>query len=118
MRLQITHDASSQSVSAAGLYESSAFVEMPGRALASLMAELGDERIDLLKLDVEGAEYELLPAVDLRALGVKVFAVQLHHNGSVRGARALIDRLRADGYRPVACRPAVKLTFAREDLLR
>ncbi len=118
LRLQITHDASSQSVSAAGLYESSAFVEMPGRALVSLMDELGDERIDLLKLDVEGAEYELLPAVDLRALGVKVFAVQLHHNGSVRGARALIDRLRADGYRPVACRPAVKLTFAREDLLR
>jgi hypothetical protein len=31
------------------------------------MAELGDERIDLLKIDIEGSAYELLPTLDLRA---------------------------------------------------
>ena len=81
------------------------------------MDELGDDRIDLLKLDIEGAEYEVLPTLDLRELGVKVFAVQLHHNGSVRQARALVARLREQGYEPVACRPAVKLTFALRELL-
>jgi hypothetical protein len=81
------------------------------------MAELGDERIDLLKVDVEGSEYGLLPTLDLPALGVKVFAVQLHHTGSVGEARELIASLASQGYDPVACRPAVKLTFAHRDLL-
>lgn len=117
LRVQVTHDHSSRSVSAAGLYESDVFLELPGRTLRSLMDELGDPQIDLLKLDVEGAEYEVMPTLDLRALGVKVFAIQLHHTGSVRAARALIARLREQGYEPVGCKPAVKLTFARTDLL-
>src|SRR6185437_6361477 len=102
---------------AAGLYESEDFIEVPGRTLPSLMAELGDERIDLLKLDIEGAEYEVLPTIDMRALGVKVFAAQLHHTGSVGEARALIAGLDEQGYEPVACRSAVKVTFALRDLL-
>jgi FkbM family methyltransferase len=117
LRVQVTHDHSSRSVSAAQLYESDVFLELPGRTLGSLMDELGDHQIDLLKLDIEGAEYEVMPTLDLRALGVKVFAIQLHHTGSVRAARALIARLREQGYEPVGCKPAVKLTFARTDLL-
>ena len=35
-------------------------LEAQARSLSSLMRELGAERIDLLKLDVEGAEYEVL----------------------------------------------------------
>jgi FkbM family methyltransferase len=117
IRMQRTHDARSRSVSPAGLYESHSFVELPGRTLSSLMAELGDERIDLLKLDIEGGEYEVVPTLDLARLGVKIFAAQLHHTGSVRDARALIELLDQQGYEPVACRPAVKLTFAHRDLI-
>jgi FkbM family methyltransferase len=117
LRMQVTHDAQSRSVSAAGLYESEQFVELPGRTLPSLMAELGDERIDLLKLDIEGVEYEFLEQVRLSDFGVKVFAVQLHHTRSVRSARRLISLLAEDGYQPVACRPAVKMTFAHRSLL-
>lgn len=117
LRMQLSHDAQSSSVSSAGLYESDRYVEVPGRTLESLMAELGDEHIDLLKLDIEGGEYELMRRLDPRALGVKILAVQLHHTGSVREARALIDGMRAAGYRLVGCRPAVKLTFALADML-
>jgi FkbM family methyltransferase len=117
LRMQVTHDPQSASVSAAGLYDSASFVELPGRTLSSLMAELGDERIDLLKLDIEGGEYEVLPTLDLPALGVRIFATQLHHAGTVRQARGLIARLREQGYEPVGCCSAVKLTFARTDLL-
>jgi FkbM family methyltransferase len=117
LRMQITHDRSSHSVSSAGLYDSREFIELPGRTLPSLAAELGDERIDLLKLDIEGGEYGVLPTLDLQALGVKVFATQLHHNGSIAQARAIIAQLRDAGYEPVACRPVVKLTFVRSDLL-
>jgi FkbM family methyltransferase len=117
LRMQLTHHPGSRSVSPAGLYESASFVELPGRTLRSLMAEAGDESIDLLKLDIEGGEYELLPTLDLRALGVKIFATQLHHTGTVREARALIARLKQEGYEPVACRSAVKITFAHRDIL-
>ncbi|MEA2215538.1 MAG: hypothetical protein QOK19_1099 [Solirubrobacteraceae bacterium] len=117
IRMQVTHDSASRSVSPAGLYESEDFIELPGRTLPSLMAELGDQRIDLLKLDIEGGEYELLRTFDLNALGVKLFTVQLHHTGSVREARSLIAELGRAGFLPVACRPAVKIAFAHRDLL-
>lgn len=115
IRMQVTHDTGSRSVSAAELYDSHEYVELPGRTLPSLMAELGDERIDLLKLDIEGAEYDVLPHLDLRALGVRVFAIQLHHTGSVAAARGLIAGLREQGYAPVACLSVVKITFLAQD---
>jgi FkbM family methyltransferase len=117
LRMQLTHDPRSESVSPAGLYDSHSYVEFQGRRLSSLMAELGDARIDLLKLDIEGGEYEVIPSLDLRALGVEVFATQLHHVGSVAQARRLVAGLAEQGYEPVACHPAVKLTFARRDLI-
>lgn len=118
LRMQVTHHTGSRSVSsAAGLYDSQSFVELPGRTLPSLMRELGDEKVELLKLDVEGAEYELMPTLDLRALGVRIFAIQLHHTGTVAQARALIERLQQSGYVAVACVSAVKLTFAARELL-
>lgn len=113
--MQLTHDPQSQSVSEAGLYESNNYIELPGRTLASLAKEFGDERIDLLKLDIEGGEYEVLPTLDLRAMGVKVFAVQLHHTASVRHARKLIGWLRSAGYEPVACRRTLKFTFLHRE---
>ena len=114
IRMQLHHEPGSSSVSAAGLYDTDTWVEAPGRTIPSLMREFGDERIDLLKLDIEGAEYEVLPTIDLVGLGVRVFATQLHHTGTVKDALRLIDGLRAQGFRLVAERPVVKLTFLRD----
>jgi FkbM family methyltransferase len=118
LRMQHTHHPGSRSLSSAGLYDTHDFVEVPGRTLQSLAAELGDESIDLLKLDVEGGEYDILPAIDLHALGVKVFAIQMHHNRGVASAQGVIADLDAHDYEPVAILPVVKLTFIRRDLLR
>lgn len=117
LRMQITHDQSSRSMSPAGLYESQTTVETAGRTLMTLMSEFGDHHIDLLKLDIEGGEYALLPTISPRELGVQVLAVQFHHNGSVSDARRIVDDLRRQSYYPVACRPAARLTFVRADLL-
>jgi FkbM family methyltransferase len=117
LRMQVTHDPNSESVSPSGLYDSSTYIELPGRTLPSLMADIGDSRIDLLKLDIEGGEYEVVPTLDLPGLGVKVFATQLHHTGSVSAAKALIAGLAEQGYVPVARHPVVKITFAMEELL-
>lgn len=113
VRMQVHHHAGSASLSAAGLYDTNDWIECSGRTIPSLMRELGDEQIRLLKLDVEGAEYELLPTLDLAGLGVTIFCVQLHHSGSVAQARTLIDAVRAQGFALVGRRPVVKLTFLR-----
>jgi FkbM family methyltransferase len=114
IRMQTHHQAESASLSAAGLYDTDDWVEVDGRTLDSLMREFGDDHIDLLKVDVEGSEYELVPTLDLDALGVRVFAAQLHHTGRVRDALKLIDALERQGFRLVAQRPTVKLTFSRD----
>jgi FkbM family methyltransferase len=114
VRMQVTHDPGSRSVSPAELYDSRDYVEVPGRTLPSLAHELGDDRIELLKLDIEGGEYEVVPRLDLAGLGVRIFCTQLHHNGSVAQARALIEGLREQGFRPVAIRPTIKFTFVRD----
>lgn len=117
LRMQRTHHPGSCSLSSAGLYDTRDLIEIPGRTLSSLAAELGDDRIDLLKLDIEGGEYEVLPTIDLRAFGVKVFAVQLHHNRGVAAARGLIADLNAGCYELVGMLAPVRLTFARRDVL-
>ncbi|MFI5009074.1 MAG: FkbM family methyltransferase [Solirubrobacterales bacterium] len=118
LRMQRTHHPGSRSLSSAQLYDTHDFLEVPGRTLRSLMAELDDDRIDLLKLDIEGGEYEVLPTLDLHSLEVKVLALQLHHNRRVASARALIADLTASRYELIAKLEPVRLTFAHRDVLR
>jgi hypothetical protein len=114
MRMQRTHIPGSRSLSPADLYDTSDYVEVRGRTVRSLMDELGDPRVELLKLDIEGGEYDLLSELKLAELGVRVFCTQLHHTASVRQASELIARVRGEGFLLVASIPAVKLTFVRE----
>ncbi|HEX6458839.1 MAG TPA: FkbM family methyltransferase [Thermoleophilaceae bacterium] len=118
LRMQVTNVRHSRSVSAADLYESDNYVEIPGRTLQSLMAQHGDDKLDLLKIDIEGLEYELLPTYDLAGLGVKVLCVQLHHTATVQEAKRLLALLKNAGYELIGCRPTVKLTFAHRTLIQ
>lgn len=94
-------DPRSGSLSAVDLYGTKRHIMKPGRTLPSLMAEQGDERVDLLKVDIEGSEYEVLPKLDLPSLGVRVLCVELHAARSVRAAHGLIDSLAPQGYWPI-----------------
>lgn len=68
--------------------------------LATAMGELGHDRIDLLKLDVEGAEYEILQ--DMLKSDIKPYqlAVEFHHGQAMPFARTrqAIRSLRSEGY--------------------
>jgi FkbM family methyltransferase len=113
LRMQASHHPGSRSVSPAKLYDSHEFFDVPSRSITSLMAEHDDTHVDLLKLDVEGGEYDVLADLDLRSLGIKVLAVQIHHNRTLREARRLIRHVESQGYEAVGVRPAVKITFLR-----
>ncbi len=74
--MQRTHNPEGQALSSAELFDTHEFVEVPGRTLASLARELGHPRVDLLKFDLEGGEYEVIPQLDLAALQIKVLALR------------------------------------------
>jgi FkbM family methyltransferase len=87
--------------------------EVPGRSVASLRDELGDDAIHLLKMDIEGAEYDVLERLDLAGLGVRILCCELHLNVSVARALGVVAGLRRRGYRLVACEDT-DLTFVAE----
>ena len=113
VRMRKHPDHAMHSMDDVSLYPRDEVVEVPGRSIPSLREEHGDLRVELLKIDVEGAEYELVPTLDLDALGVQVLMVQLHRNGGTRGALELVEHLRGAGLAYVGQRPVTKLTFVR-----
>jgi FkbM family methyltransferase len=93
-------DPTHRTLSSDDLQATGRSVTVPCRTLPSLMRELGHARVDLLKLDVEGAEYELLDQVD--ELGVSVLCVEMHPTRGVRAGERAFRALHAAGFRLVA----------------
>jgi len=77
-------------------------IEVPAYSLATIVARLGHQRVDLLKMDIEGAEYEVLDGLLASPVQPTQLLVEFHHryveNGLAR-TYAIIDRLRDAGYR-------------------
>jgi FkbM family methyltransferase len=55
-------------------------VAAPVRRLSTLMRELGHEYLDVLKLDIEGGEYDVLADLLAESLPVRQLLVEFHHN--------------------------------------
>lgn len=76
--------------------------DAPCRSVATLMKELGHERIDLLKLDVEGAEYAVLESLDYNEIRPRILCVEFDQPSSLRKILAASRGLMASGYELVA----------------
>lgn len=77
-------------------------VEAPVRRLPTVMADLGHPRLDLLKLDIEGAEYAVLADLLASQLDVAQILVEFHHRFRGLGrekTNAAIRSLNEAGYR-------------------
>lgn len=97
-------------------------VEAPVDRLANLMAQFGHASIDLLKLEIEGAEYEVVDTIIEDRLDIKAILIEFdevyhpkdkfHHFRIKR----CCDRLRAAGYVLVHSTPNLKRAFVRRDV--
>jgi FkbM family methyltransferase len=87
--------------SIANLQETETFIEAECRSITSLMDELGHDRLDLLKLDIEGAEYEVLDALIDAGIRPSVLCVDFHKVGTIDDMVAAVARLRDVGLHPV-----------------
>jgi FkbM family methyltransferase len=77
-------------------------ITAPVRRLSTLMRELGHDHLDVLKLDIEGSEYDVLADLLGEPIPVRQLLVEFHHNfPTIPFARteATVRALSAAGYR-------------------
>jgi hypothetical protein len=95
--------------------------QVPMRSVASIMAELGHQRLDVLKLDIEGSEYDVIDDVLKRAVPIGQLLVEFHHRFAGIGLRrteTAIGRLEKAGFMPFAVgRTGQEVSFIHSTLL-
>lgn len=77
-------------------------IELPVKRIGTVLKELGHDRLDVLKLDIEGAEYAVLDDVLTTGVLPRQLLVEFHHGTggvALETTEASLDRLRDAGYR-------------------
>jgi FkbM family methyltransferase len=77
-------------------------VELTVKRLSTIRSELGHGRIDLLKMDIEGAEYGVIRDMAETAILPHQVLVEFHHRSEPKGLQATresVDLLCRSGYR-------------------
>jgi FkbM family methyltransferase len=102
------------SQSAINLHDTEPAFSAPARSVASLLAELGHDHIDLLKISAEGSEYEILDHVVAAGIDVRVLCVEYAQPAPLERVLASIASLEAAGFDLAAASARTwnwKLTF-------
>ncbi len=77
-------------------------IEVPAYSLSTILRKLGHDRIDLMKIDIEGAEYEVLDGLLASPVKPTQLLVEFHHRFPGIGLEKtadVIERLRDAGYK-------------------
>jgi FkbM family methyltransferase len=114
----VAADPGNMALSAVNLQNTRRSVTVPCRTMETIRRELGHAHIDLVKLTIDGGEYELVPTLDLEGWRTRVLVVALHHNEPARRASELIGDLHERGFDPVARKGASGFTFLHPRGLR
>lgn len=83
-------------------------VEVPVKRLSTIMDELGHTRLDILKMDIEGAEYGVIDDMLKTSVRPPQILVEFHHRFESVGIRKTITtirRLNREGYRIFSISP-------------
>lgn len=76
-------------------------ISVPVRRLSTILRELGHDRIDILKMDIEGAEYDVLDDMQDNDIRPNQILIEFHHrfqNVGVERSKNAIEQIRAMGY--------------------
>ncbi len=77
-------------------------IRMPVKRVSTIMRGLGHDRIDVLKMDIEGGEYEVIEDILETNVPVGQILVEFHHNFrsvSMTRTTSAVHRLNERGYR-------------------
>jgi FkbM family methyltransferase len=96
-------------------------IELPVQRLATIMRSLGHDRIDVLKMDIEGAEYDVLGDVLSSGVRVEQLLVEFHHRWpevGIEKTRKAIQELNCAGYRIFNVSPTgEEYSFRKNDVV-
>jgi FkbM family methyltransferase len=99
------------------LQKDGASISVPVKCLRTIMSELGHEAIDLLKMDIEGAEYDVLQ--EIVKLPIRQLLVEFHHRWEGIGFEKTliaIRLLKSNGYELFAISPRLEeFSFIQEN---
>ena len=98
LRFYVPEDPGHVSHSIKNLQHTEAYFEARVVTVAGLMAELGHDRVDLLKLDIEGAEHDTIRALLRDGLRPAVLCVEFDQPEPLAWGRETTRELRAAGY--------------------
>jgi len=97
-------------------------IRVPMMTLLAAMTKFGHKEIDVLKMDIEGAEYSVLADLVRERVDVRQIIVEFHHRLSHVGiseTRNILSTLRDYGMKLCYVCPRLEvMTFVRETVLR
>jgi hypothetical protein len=76
--------------------------KLPVHRLPTILAKLGHEKIDLMKMDIEGAEYEVIEDIIQSPVPILQLLIEFHHRFpylGVRKSKEAISRLNQAGFK-------------------
>jgi FkbM family methyltransferase len=95
------------------------YIEVKVRRLSDIMKENGHDRLDLLKLDIEGAEYRVIDSIIEDGLDIQVLCIEFDEywnplDGNYRGRiRSHVRKLLSAGYQLIDFRGNGNYTFLK-----
>lgn len=96
------------------------YIELKVKRLSQIMKENGHEEIDLLKLDIEGAEYKVIDSIIEDRIDIKVICVEFDEffnpidNNYKTRIRSCVNNLLTNGYIMVCSQGNGNYTFVRD----
>jgi FkbM family methyltransferase len=97
-RFYAPRNVAHRSYSIVNLQRTEQFFEAECRTLSTLMHGLGHSHLDLLKIDIEGAEYAVLDNILRENIKPRILCVEFDQPMPYRKTLAMIRRLSAEGY--------------------
>jgi FkbM family methyltransferase len=82
--------------------QSESMVRVNVKTISDIMKDLGHTSIDLLKMDIEGAEYDVIENIIEQNINVKQLLVEFHHRQKSIGKQktiAILKKLNKAGYK-------------------
>ena len=76
-------------------------IKAPVKSLKSISQELGHKTIDILKMDIEGAEYDVIDNLKDQEVEINQILIEFHHmykGISLEDTRSAIDKLNSLGF--------------------
>jgi FkbM family methyltransferase len=78
------------------------YIKVPMKTLKDIASELGHTKIEILKMDIEGSEYDVLPSILESGVSIHQILIEFHarffEDGYVKSASA-VNLLKHYGYR-------------------